>query len=101
MKINTVDKTEKLALGSIYELRGNFEEIINEDGDVSYSCDMYRTKNSSKTFDELDTKYKKQEALDYLSSTDWIYAKCIEEGLNAIDVYPEIVAKRKQARSIL
>ena len=53
MTINVTDKTEKIKLGSTYELRGNFVEQISEDGDISYTCDMYRTKDKTKTFDEM------------------------------------------------
>ena len=72
MNISVTDKTEKLKLGKYYELRGNFEEIEREDGEVSYSCDMFRTTDSTKTFDELYQEKLRQEAIDYLSDTNYI-----------------------------
>ena len=72
MKINTVDKTEKLKLGKYYELRGNFETIEKEDGEISYSCDMYRTTDSSKTFDELYQAEVKEIAITYLTNTNYV-----------------------------
>jgi hypothetical protein len=71
-KINVTDKTEKLKLGKYYELRGNFEEIESEDGEVSYSCNMFRTTDSTKTFGELYEAELKQEAIQYLSNTNYV-----------------------------
>ena len=100
-KINVVDKTERLQLGKYYELRGNFKEIKDEEGNISYECDMFRTTNKNDTFEKLYNAQKVQEAYTYLSSTDWIYAKCLEEGLNASEKYPSIVAKRKEMRALI
>ena len=72
MTINVLDKTEKLKLGKYYELRGNFETIENEEGEISYSCDMYRTTDSSKTFDELYQAEVKENAITYLSDTNYV-----------------------------
>lgn len=35
----------------------------------------------------------------YLSSTDYIYPKCIELGLDAHETYPEVIVKRVVARA--
>ena len=72
MKISTIDKTEKLKLGKYYELRGNFETIENEEGETSYSCDMYRTTDSAKTFDDLYQAEVKENAITYLSGTNYV-----------------------------
>lgn len=72
MKISTIDKTEKITMGKVYELRGNFKEVVNEDGEVSYSCDMYRTTDSSKTFDDLYQAEVKENAITYLSGTNYV-----------------------------
>lgn len=72
MKINVVDKTEKIKLGKYYELRGNFVEQTDEDGNISYTCDMFRTTDSTKTFDYLY-------GIDYLSNT-----KYVEENYNTL-----------------
>jgi len=72
MTINVKDKTEKLKLGKFYELRGNFETIENEEGEISYSCDMYRTTDSTKTFDELYQAEVKENAITYLSNTNYV-----------------------------
>lgn len=99
MKVNVSNKTEKIKItDGLYEFRGNFVEKTTED-DVSYECDAYRTKDSNTTFKQLDNAYKIQTNKAYLASTDWIYAKCAEEDVKAIDIYPEVVAKRKQARN--
>ena len=50
---------------------------------------------------EREKQAKIQEAKTYLSSTDWIYAKCVEENLNASEKYPSIVAKRKEMRALI
>lgn len=72
MKIFTVDKTEKLQLGKYYELRGNFETIENEEGEISYSCDMYRTTDSTKTFDEMYQAEVRENAITYLADTNYV-----------------------------
>ena len=72
MKINVMDKTERLEFGKIIELRGNFEEEVNEEGDTSYSCDMYRTTNKNDTFESLYLAEQKQENIAYMSATNYI-----------------------------
>ena len=42
-----------------------------------------------------------QIAKQYLTDTDWIYAKCAEENLVTITEYPNIVAKRKESRLLI
>ena len=42
-----------------------------------------------------------QIAKQYLTDTDWIYAKCAEENLVTITEYPNIVAQRKQSRLLI
>ncbi len=114
MTINVTDKTEKLKLGKYYELRGNFETIENEDGEVSYSCNMFRTTDSTKKFDELYEAELKQEVIQYLSDTNYIainYSDLdTDEEREAFltevsDTYgitnAEIRAKRKELRASL
>lgn len=101
MKINVADKTERLVFGKIIELRGNFVEKIDEEGYISYECDMFRTTNKNDTFENLYNAEKIQEAKDYLSSTDWIYAKCVELNLNVSEKYPTVVEKRKAMRALI
>jgi len=72
MTINVIDKTEKIKLGKYYELRGNFKKTVNEDGEIGYSCDMFRTTDSTKTFDELYQAELRQKMISYLSSTNYI-----------------------------
>lgn len=92
------DKTSKIKIkDGLYELRGNFAQETTEDG-VTYKCNAYRTKSNTATFDELYNAERLTELKEYLNSTDWIYAKCAEEDVKASDVYPEVVAKRKQTR---
>jgi len=101
MKVVVNDKTEKYVFGKIVELRGNFKKLVNEEGEVSYECDAYRTKNKTQTFVELDSQAKVSDAKQYLINTDWIYAKCAEENLVATNEYPNIVAQRKQSRLLI
>ena len=72
MKIFTVDKTEKIEMGKIIEYRGNFEEIINEDGEISYSADMFRTTKKTDTFESLYQNSVKVEKIAFLSDTNYI-----------------------------
>ena len=72
MKTSVLDKQERLVLGSTYELRGNFEEQISEDGEVSYCCDMYRTKDSTTTFTELNEASIRAEKIDFLAASNYI-----------------------------
>ena len=101
MKVNVNDKTEKYVFGKIIELRGNFKKLVNEEGEKSYECDAYRTRNKTQTFVELDSQAKVSDAKQYLTDTDWIYAKCAEENLVTITEYPNIVAKRKESRLLI
>ena len=92
------DTTSKIKItNGLYELRGNFVEKTTEDG-VSYECDAYRTKDGNTSFTELNNAEIIATDKAYLSSTDWIYAKCAEFEISAIEKYPDIVAKRKSAR---
>ena len=79
MKINVVDKTEKLKLGKYYELRGNFVEQKDEDGNISYECDMFRTTNKNDTFESLYKEHVRKEKIAFLNNT-----KYIEENYNAL-----------------
>ena len=92
------DTTEKIKItNGLYELRGNFVQETTEDG-VTYKCNAYRTKSNTVTFDELYSAERIAELKEYLSSTDWIYAKCAELDVSASEKYPDIVAERKSAR---
>ena len=71
MKANVADKTERLELGNIIELRGNFTEVEREDG-ISYECDFYRTTNKNETFESMYRKEQVELAQAYLSETDWV-----------------------------
>ena len=71
MKANVADKTERLELGNIIELRGNFTEVEREDG-VSYECDFYRTTNKNETFESMHRKEQAELAQKSLDSTDWV-----------------------------
>lgn len=72
MKINVIDKTEKLKLGKYYELRGNFVEQKDEDGNISYECDMFRTMNKNNTFEKLYKELQTKEAIEYLEKTRYV-----------------------------
>lgn len=100
MRMNVNDKTERLELGNIIELRGNFTARETEDG-ITYEADCYRTTNKTATFEQLHGQELKKEAQAYLDSTDYICTKCFERGLNVLAEYPEICAKREAARMVL
>ena len=102
MKQTVLDKTERLEMGNIIELRGNFVEIpATEDGDTSYECDCYRTTNPNATFKQLNEKDLLIQLHQLLDSTDWVYAKCAELGLDAEVEYRNLVADRKEARRLI
>ena len=102
MKQTVLDKTERLVLGDIIELRGNFVEIPQtENTDISYECDYYRTTNPNATFKQLNEKGLLILLHQLLDSTDWVYAKCAELGLDAEVKYPNLVADRKEARRLI
>lgn len=86
MKINVVNRTERLELGNIIELRGNFVEKTDEEGNVSYECDMYRTRNKNATFEQLDNQAKIQEAKEYLKDFDYVENKILRNQLKGIDI---------------
>lgn len=71
MKADVADKTERLELGNIIELRGNFTEVQREDG-ISYECDFYRTTDKNATFESLYRKEQVELAQAYLSETDYV-----------------------------
>ena len=52
MKQFVTDKTERIEMGKIIELRGNFIERETEDG-ISYECDYYRTSDKTVTFEQV------------------------------------------------
>ena len=75
MKANVADKTERLELGNIIELRGNFTEVEREDGistGFQYECDFYRTTNKNETFESMYRKEQVELAQAYLSETDYV-----------------------------
>lgn len=94
MRINVTDKTERVELGNIIELRGNFTEVQHEE-ELSYQCDMYRTTDKTKTFEELHKKHVSDEAQKQLDATDKYVAKCYDLGLVFAEEYPELHEKRK------
>lgn len=113
-KINVIDKTEKIKLGKYYELRGNFVEQTDEEGNVSYTCDMFRTTNSADTFESLYEEYERSEKIAYLEATNYIscnYADCLTDEEKASflaevsDTHGitngEIITKRKEYKATL
>ena len=71
MKANVSDKTERIEMGKIIELRGNFIEHETEDG-VSYECDYYRTSDKTSTFEQVHKQYLADDAQHQLDATDYI-----------------------------
>lgn len=71
MKQFVTDKTERIEMGKIIELRGNFIEHETEDG-ISYECDYYRTTDKNATFESLYQKDMEDKAKAYLSATNYI-----------------------------
>ena len=102
MKANVADKTERLELGNIIELRGNFVEVQREDG-ISYECDFYRTTNKNETFESLYRKEQVELAQKYLDSTDWAIAQLSEYQMLSMSLpdRSDILAKREEARQII
>lgn len=102
MKANVVDKTERLELGNIIELRGNFTEVEREDG-ISYECDFYRTTNKNETFESMYRKEQVELAQKYLDSTDWVIAQLGEYQMLGMSLPDrnDILAKREEARQVI
>ena len=100
MRMNVNDKTERLELGNIIELRGNFTAHETEDG-TTYEADCYHTTNKTATFEQLHLQELKKDAQLFLNNTDYICTKCFERGLNVMQEYPDVCAKREAARGIL
>ena len=97
MKMQVIDKTERIEMGSMIELRGNYVEVIREE-EVGYECDVYRTTDKTATFERMDAQAKAQEAQRQLDATDWINDKCYELDLKTKDVYPELCLQREAWR---
>ena len=93
MKMNVIDKTARLELGGLIELRGNFVEVVREE-EVGYECDAYRTTDKTMTFDKMHKMVMAEQAQKNLDDTDWINDKCYELELKTKDVYPELCVQR-------
>ena len=99
MKQFVTNKTERIEMGKIIELRGNFIEHETEDG-VSYECDYYRTSDKTATFEQVHKQYLADDAQHQLDATDYIeiqltrterlYGKESEE-------YKDLLARRLDA----
>jgi hypothetical protein len=96
MKMNVVDKTERLVLGDIIELRGNFTEVQREEG-ISYECDYYRTTDKNATFEQMHCKQVAVEALNLLDATDYKIIKAMEKLL----VEQGLVESREPLREVV
>ena len=97
MKMNVVDKTARLELGGLIELRGNFVEVVREE-EVGYECDAYRTTDKTMTFDKMHKMVMAEQAQKNLDESDWINDKCYELDLKTKDVYPELCVQREAWR---
>lgn len=80
MKITVDEKVEKKEMMRVmnvpeFELRGNFSEIVDSEGNVQYECDAYRTSNTKDTFEQLHRKFRIDEAKKFLKSTYYIHEK--------------------------
>jgi len=100
MKMNVVDKTARLELGGLIELRGNFVEVVREE-EVGYECDAYRTTDKTMTFDKMHKMVMAEQAQKNLDDTDWINDKCYELDLKTKDVYPELCLQREEWREVI
>ena len=97
MKMQVIDKTARLELGGLIELRGNFVEVVREE-DVGYECDVYRTNDKTMTFDKMHKMVMAEQAQKNLDDTDWINDKCYELELKTKDAYPELCLQREAWR---
>jgi len=97
MKMNVIDKTARLELGGLIELRGNFVEVVREE-EVGYECDVYRTNDKTMTFDKMHKMVMAEQAQKNLDESDWINDKCYELDLKTKDVYPELCVQREAWR---
>ena len=121
MTVNRKMDNDKITLfpdGTLH-LHDNLHEVTSgEDNHIEYEGDLYIT-HTDLTLAEVEVqfdgliavereKWRKQVAREearkakaYLDSTDWICAKCVELGLAPKERYPEICAKREEARAVL
>ena len=76
MKQFVANKTERIEMDKIIELRGNFIEHEMEDG-VSYECDCYRTIDKTATFEQVNKQYLADNAQRQLDATDYIEIQLI------------------------
>ena len=97
MKMQVIDKTARLELGGLIELRGNFVEVVREE-EVGYECDAYRTTDKTMTFDKMHKMVMAEQAQKNLDESDWINDKCYELDLKTKDVYPELCLQREAWR---
>ena len=100
MKMQVIDKTERIEMGSMIELRGNFTEIIRED-DIGYECDVYRTNDKTMTFDKMHKMVMAEQAQKNLDESDKFVAKCYDRGLVFADKYPELYVQREEWREVI
>lgn len=99
MKQFVTDKTERIEMGKIIELRGNFIEQ-ETDGDISYECDYYRTTDKTATFEQVHKQHLANEAQRQLDATDYIEIQLIRiERLygKESEEYKDLLARRLDA----
>lgn len=96
MHMNVNDKTERLELGNVIELRGNFTEVLREDG-ISYECDYYRTTDKNSTFEQLHKRQLAEDAQNLLAATDYKIIKAME----AVLVAQGLVESREGLREMV
>jgi hypothetical protein len=70
--------------------RANEEQYINDNFDALFALGEKQMMQS-----EVD------KAQRYLDSTDWIFAKCYELGLDPQTQYPDVITKRGEARETI
>ena len=78
MNMNVLDKTERLELGGIIELRGCFTEVVREDG-ISYECVYYRTTDRTATFATLHAQAVREERDALIADVTWRYERYARE----------------------
>jgi len=70
--------------------RPNLEDYITDNFEALYAQG-----------EKEEMKPKVAQAKKFLNSTDWIFAKCFELGLDPATEYPDVITQRGEARELI
>jgi len=95
-----VSESDCIGINPMYLLDKPVEDIINDNKRLKYILLNGVITEFPQAYSEVEIATKEIVTLKaYLSSTDYIYPKCLELGLDVNAEYAEVVQKRKDART--